>query len=311
MKRAKRRQYYKTVAPFAEIVAFITDNGNIPLEAVDLAVYFEKVSTGELGMKRRYVIYHNAAHMRDEFIQKAYCSVEMGLALPKQIPAEFQHVGVQAWRDFMRMKAVVDDFDVSKPLVFDWDMDKMKRATWNTHNNNNKCMCGEKQVCSYCWTAFAEPARAALLRTLRHWMGYKHVVCVYSGRRGFHTWVLDKGTRALTRSQRKSILDKLSNPIKGGPMYDDIYSILEPYHVKYHAHYSNDVWDIFYELDKEPTVKMEHLIGVPLVMNANTGVLRLPIDVRNFDPITDAKDSTDVTSFTMKPYAQRFITKRK
>ena len=45
---------------------------------------------------------------------------------------------------------------------------------------------------------------------LKEEFGFKHVLFVYSGRRGIHIWVCDKRARLLTDDQRKAIVDYLS-----------------------------------------------------------------------------------------------------
>lgn len=126
-------------------------------------------------------------------------------------------------------------------------------------------------------------------------------------------WVLDEGTRELTPSQRRIIFEKVSTPFggMGSSMWNDIYSILQPHHKKYHTHYSQNVWDIFYLLDEKPTTSMNHMIGVPLMPNAHTGVMRLPIEVVSFDPATDAKKCTEVGFTEMINYAKLFEKKNK
>lgn len=302
MKWFDRKKFYEGAAPVSELVTFLTCERSIPLECIEFGTRFCKTQDdrSDMGMRRRDLIYSNAAELRKHLCSKTPCSLEVGMIIPfgAKSPTEFSHVSFQTWRDYFKDRH--EAFNVQKPLVFDWDMNTTKRDLWN------RCGCEKKQVCSYCWVAFAEPARMALLRVLRFWMGYSQIVCVFSGRRGFHTWVLDKGTYNLTVSQREAIFAKVCNPIKYEPMYDDICSVLQPYHEKYHRHYSRDVWDIFYDLDPEPTLKMNHMIGVPLMPNAYTGILRLPIEVLDFDPISDTKKCTHVSYQCMHEYAEHF-----
>lgn len=293
-----RKPYYEGPAPVGKLVRFLTCDGMIPLECVEFGARFCKTQDdrSDMDMRRRGLIYSNATELRQDLCKRTYCSLEVGMIIPFGGPEGFSHISLQTWRDYFKDRH--DAFNVMKPLVFDWDLDTKKRDAWN------KCDCEKTQVCSLCWAAFAEPARMALLRVLRFWMGYSQIVCIFSGRRGFHTWVLDKETYHLTVSQREAIFAKVCNPIKYEPMYNDICSILLPYHKKYHQHYSRDVWDIFYDLDKEPTLKMNHMIGVPLMPNAYTGNLRLPIEVVDFDPTREAKKCTHVSYQRMQEYAE-------
>lgn len=49
-----------------------------------------------------------------------------------------------------------------------------------------------------------------LKKILNEEFGFKHILFVYSGRRGVHIWVCDKRARVLTDDQRKAIVDYLS-----------------------------------------------------------------------------------------------------
>lgn len=53
-------------------------------------------------------------------------------------------------------------------------------------------------------------AMVVLRDILQNEFGFKHILFVYSGRRGIHIWVCDKRARQLTDAQRKAIVDYLS-----------------------------------------------------------------------------------------------------
>ena len=53
-------------------------------------------------------------------------------------------------------------------------------------------------------------AMVVLKKILSEEFGFKHILFVYSGRRGVHIWVCDKRARLLTDDQRKAIVNYLS-----------------------------------------------------------------------------------------------------
>jgi DNA primase small subunit len=91
---------------------------------------------------------------------------------------------------------------VSREFCFDLDL--------NDYDLVRSCGCqGKEQYCVICWS-LVQDAAAFLDKTLKEDFGYKKIVWVFSGRRGFHGWVQDKGAGILSQEQRNSIINYLT-----------------------------------------------------------------------------------------------------
>lgn len=91
---------------------------------------------------------------------------------------------------------------VSREFCFDLDL--------NDYDLVRTCGCrGKVQHCSFCWS-LVQDAAAFLDKTLKEDFGFKDVVWVFSGRRGFHAWVKDPVAGKLSQTQRNSIIRYIS-----------------------------------------------------------------------------------------------------
>lgn len=83
-----------------------------------------------------------------------------------------------------------------------------------TDYNDVRTCCSAAEICSRCW-GFIAAAVKVLNTTLVNQFGFKHLLWVYSGRRGIHLWISDPEALDLTDDQRRALVSALT-VVEGG-----------------------------------------------------------------------------------------------
>lgn len=97
----------------------------------------------------------------------------------------------------------------------------------NEYDDVRTC-CDKATICNKCWS-FVTMAIKILDVALREDFGFKHILWVYSGRRGVHAWVCDKRARMMDDHKRKSLAAYLE-VIKGGSNTNKKVNLKRPLH---------------------------------------------------------------------------------
>lgn len=108
---------------------------------------------------------------------------------------------------------------LEKELVFDIDL---------TDYDDIRTCCSKANICNKCW-GFITIAIRILDVALKEDFGFKHVLWVYSGRRGAHVWISDARGRKYDDNIRKSLVSYLE-VIKGGSQGGKRINVTRPLH---------------------------------------------------------------------------------
>lgn len=136
----------------------------------------------------RHLCYANANKFRDDVLERVPLRIDIG-AMFEQEPR--------------RNKDILSK-EKSNPLerefVIDIDM--------NDYNSIRTC-CSEKTLCQKCWK-FIFYASEVLKQALTIDFGFKHIIWVFSGRRGIHAWICDERARSMRNDARAAVTNYLN-----------------------------------------------------------------------------------------------------
>ncbi|KAI0845035.1 prim-pol domain-containing protein [Daldinia vernicosa] len=139
----------------------------------------------------------------------------------RQLPTRFEIGPVYTTnpRDRKTLRNLNAFKPLSKELCFDIDL---------TDYDDIRTCCDKANICNRCWQ-FITMAIKVVDVALRDDFGFKHIMWVYSGRRGAHAWVCDKKARTMDDQKRRAIAGYL-DVIRGGAQSGKKVNVWRPLH---------------------------------------------------------------------------------
>jgi DNA primase small subunit len=156
---------------------------------------------------------------------------EMTEAIKKRQPHKIDIGAVFTLPPREHNTVVSDAFKTAeRELVFDIDM---------TDYDDVRTCCTGADICGKCWPLMTMAIKV-IDEILRVDFGYRHILWVYSGRRGVHCWVCDQSARELPNDARSAVVEYMSvkftdtdNPLRKDlpihPIISRAYTVLEPF----------------------------------------------------------------------------------
>jgi DNA primase catalytic subunit len=241
------RNYYSHIVPMSMYnvwFQFITLNNSCSSKQREIA--FQWKIQDKSPMQRFQFIPHTN-YLRSTLISNCPHAIHLGGVYLGNLSVREEH-------------ARYEELHVKRFLVFDVDMSDYEED----RNRLSDCHCekGARSVCDVCWNAFMEPSRYVLEYILRNLYGFKHFLHIFSGRRGYHVYVLDSRARNLTRNQRNeiaSVFENLSKKQTNDPLLIPVCHLIYP------------------RIDANVTKRPEHLCKIPLSLHAVTRNVSTPL----------------------------------
>lgn len=189
------RLYYNRLFPYEAMYNWLS-YGNDPKsnkDGVDKTYFLNRewsftIEDDKSEIYIRYQCFRDMEEMRHEIIKRQPHKIDIGAvfsAPPKD------HNTIQA-----------DKFKPEeREMIFDIDM--------TDYDSIRICPCKGAVICNRCWP-FMTMSLKVVDAILREDFNFKHLLWIYSGRRGIHCWVGDREGRKLSNEARAAIIEYMS-----------------------------------------------------------------------------------------------------
>ncbi|KAK8125942.1 DNA primase small subunit [Apiospora kogelbergensis] len=214
------RSFYQRLFPWRHLFQWLNHS---PTPTNDFA-HREFALTLQNDVWRRYMSYPTSDLMRKEMLNLLPSRIEIG------------PVYTTNPRDRKTIRNASAFKPIAKELCFDIDL---------TDYDEIRTCCDKANICQKCWR-FMVMASKVVDAALREDFGFKHIMWVYSGRRGIHAWVCDKKVRTMDDQKRRAVANYLE-VIKGGSQGGKKVNLRRPLHP--HISRSLDILAPYFQTD--------------------------------------------------------------
>jgi len=185
------RIYYSRLFPYDSLFNWLSYGNDVTKEnpSIDRDFFFRREwsFTIEDDIYIRYQCFRDKAEMMDAIRKRQPHKIDIG-AVFSAAPKDHTTIKPELFKT------------VERELVFDIDM---------TDYDNIRTCCSGAAICRRCWP-YMTMALKVVDRALRDDFAFKHILWIYSGRRGIHCWVSDPEARALSNEVRAAVVEYLS-----------------------------------------------------------------------------------------------------
>ena len=271
--------YYQHLLNFHALFDFLTLRGRFPLSQREIALRypgdkFKRYEKFDSNMEaENYCLEHNFEYLGARELR--YPLIFYEPTDLQQMCIETQPLEIHAGcvypsrnRSLERQNEYMNKF---APVVFDVDMEDLLQA-----GSVRNCDCEPRTVCNECWQLIMTPCMIDLHDFLAS-MGFESLLFVFSGRRGFHCYIMDHCVWSWTSDQRRGLVMRLPKAL---------------------------------QVDERVTTDVTHMCKVPLVPHHATGLVACPIgNLYTFRPQQDAVHYSEVKQEQMDKWSKEIYQK--
>ena len=284
------RDYYQSVMPAKLLwLIFCTDNEKSPRREFSFRC-------NDTDVVLRYTSFQLYNHFHAYFTSKLPTRCDVGPVYP--FPVDRYFLKAHSEQNYSRRDDTAttirnEKLVVERELVFDIDVDDYSKG----YVVRKDCCSDGQPLCKTCWV-FLACAIKVLNYVLRKVYCFKHLLFVFSGRRGVHCWVGDTRARLMSESARRGIVEFFKT---WKPLYESQGNIPQDYMREVYQDIMLPMFESTFGMEKadsdpsltreeviyrymmpridEPvTVSNTHLLKMPFCIHPATQSVCVPID---------------------------------